>query len=114
MKEHLKYMGENIRTARKSKNLTMDVLSELVGVSPSFLGTVERGESLFSVETLTKICQVLEISADSIILNQGMVPAPSDTKDVLMTLLHNATEEELLFLIDYIKFYRGRIRFQDS
>ena len=114
MKDHLKYVGENIRVARKNKGLTMDILSELVGISPSFLGTIERGESFLSVETLINLCRVLGVSADSILFQQSAAQAPTDAKDVLTTLLHKATEDELLFLIDYIKFYRGKIVFQDS
>lgn len=114
MKNHLKYVGENIRTARKNKGLTIDTLSELVGISPSFLGTVERGESFLSVETLISLCRVLGVSADSIILNQDTTPAPADTKDVLLTLLHNSTDDELLFLIDFIKLYRDKVAFKDS
>ncbi|MCL2621148.1 MAG: helix-turn-helix domain-containing protein [Defluviitaleaceae bacterium] len=116
-KEHLKYIGENIRAARKSKNLTIDTLSELVGISPSFLGTLERGESSLSVETLMSICRTLGVSSDSIILNQDPTPMPvvvADMKDVIMTLLNNATEGELSFLVDYVKFYRGRVDFKDS
>jgi len=116
-KEHLKYIGENIRAARKSKNLTIDTLSELVGISPSFLGTLERGESSLSVETLMGICRTLGVSSDSIILNQEPTPMPAvvaDMKDVIMTLLNNATEDELSYLIDYVKFYRGRVDFKGN
>jgi len=114
MKEHLKHIGENIRTARKSKDLTIDTLSELVGISPSFLGTLERSESSLSVETLMSICKVLGVSSDSIILNHeptSELPAVADKRDTLMTLLGNATEDELSFLVDYVKLYRGRVSF---
>jgi len=77
MKEHLKHVGENIRAARKSKNLTIDNLSELIGISPSFLGTLERGESSLSVETLINVCEVLGVSSDSIILGRNVTPSPT-------------------------------------
>lgn len=38
MKNDLKYIGKNIRAARKNKNLTIETLSELIGISESFLG----------------------------------------------------------------------------
>jgi len=116
MKEHLKHIGINIRAARKSKNLTLDTLSELVGVSSSFLGILERGESSLSVDTLISVCNVLDVSADSILFEQDetlSLPA-SENKDILLTLLKNATDDELLFLIDYIKLYRGRINFRGT
>ena len=115
MKNHLKYIGENIRSARKSKDLTIDTLSELAGISSSFLGTVERGESSLSIETLINLCKVLGVSADSIILSDDLsqTSCVSDKKDTIVTLLSNATDDELAFLIDYVKLYRGRVVFKD-
>ena len=116
MKDHLKHIGESIRSTRKAKGLTIDTLSELVGISSSFLGTLERGESSLSVETLMNICRVLGVSSDSIILSQEPTPASpavNDKKDIIMTLLSNASEDELSFLVDYIKLYRGRVVFKD-
>lgn len=116
MRDNLKYIGENIRIARKSKNLTIDTLSELIGVSSSFLGTLERGESSLSVETLIGVCQTLGVSADSIIFDKNITPEPSvsDKKDTIMTLLNNATDDELSFLIDYIKLYRKKVVFKNT
>jgi len=116
MKTHLKYIGENIRAARKSKNLTIDMLSELIGISSSFLGTLERGESSLSVETLIGVCKALGVSADSILLEQDVTPNPyiNDKKDTIATLLNNATDDELSFLIDYVKLYRGKVKFNDA
>jgi transcriptional regulator with XRE-family HTH domain len=112
MKANLKHVGENIRAARKSKTLTIETLSELVGISESFLGTVERGESSISVETLIGICKALDVTADSIVMDsKGPLLTVSDQKDTLLALLRNASEEELDFLIDYIKLYRGRVTF---
>jgi transcriptional regulator with XRE-family HTH domain len=116
MKNNLKYIGENIRIARKSKNLTIDTLSELIGISSSFLGTLERGESSLSVETLISVCKALGVSADSIIFDRSVTPEPSiiDKKDTIITLLNNATDDELSFLIDYIKLYREKVVFKNS
>jgi len=116
MKDDLKYIGENIRLARKSKNLTIDTLSELIGISSSFLGTLERGESSLSVETLIGVCKALGVSADLIIFDRNIAPEPSinDKKDTIMTLLSNATENELSFLIDYIKLYREKVVFRNT
>lgn len=114
MKEHLKYIGANIRAARKSKNLTIDTLSELVGISPSFLGTLERGESSLSVDTLIGVCKTLGVSADSIIIDRDITPATADKMSTIITLLNNASGAEMDFLIDYMKLYRSRVRFIDA
>ena len=115
MKNYLKHMGENIRIARKSKNLTIETLSELVGISDSFLGTVERGESSISIETLVNLCEVLNVSADYLVMDRrDNEPPPSDKKDTLFTMLKNASDAELDFLIDYVKLYHGRVRFEGN
>ena len=113
MKEkNLKKIGENIRAARKNKNLTIETLSELAGISDSFLGTVERGESSISIETLINLCKALDVSADSLIMHgEESTPALFDKRDTLLTMLKNATDKELDFLIDYVKLYRGRVKF---
>ena len=112
MKENLKYIGANIRAARKNKNLTIDTLSELAGISESFLGTIERGESSLSVETLVSICEALNVSADSMLTAAVNTDSPiADKKDIILTLLRNSSDKELDFLIDYIKLYRNRIEF---
>ncbi|MDR1701472.1 MAG: helix-turn-helix domain-containing protein [Sporomusaceae bacterium] len=112
MKNNLKYIGKNIRTTRKNKNLTLEMLSKIIGISESFLGTVERGESSLSIETLIGVCKALGVSSDSIILNRAEQSAAlNGKKDTLFTLLNNASDAELDFLIDYIKFYRGKFKF---
>jgi len=68
-------MGEQIRKHRKSQNLTQEKLAEKVGVSPSFLGHVERGTRKASVESIVKISQALRVSMDTFIppLPAGLV-----------------------------------------
>ena len=107
MKQDFKHVGENIRAARKSKNLTIETLAELAGISESFLGTIERGESSLSIETLVSLCGALDITADSIVRSNVVVTPPmADKKATLLTMLGNATDSELDFLIEYVKLYR--------
>lgn len=112
MKEDLKYIGENIREIRKAKNLTLEVLSGLSGISESFLGMVERGVSSISLETLIALCDALDITPDNIVLKgREVAPRPMDKRDTLFALLKNAPDDELDFLISYIKLYRSHVKF---
>lgn len=56
----------NLRRLRKDRDMTLDRLSELTGVSKSMLGQIERGESSPSVATLWKISTGLKISFTSL------------------------------------------------
>lgn len=57
-------MGQRVRTTRKELEMTQMELAEQVGVSASFLGHIERGSRVASIETLVSLCRVLDVSAD--------------------------------------------------
>jgi len=59
-----KDLGNRIRRIRKEKYLTQFTLAEEVGVSPNFLGDVERGVKSPSLETMVCIANVLDVSLD--------------------------------------------------
>jgi len=112
MKNNLKYIGENIRTIRKRKGLTLEVLSGLSGVSESFLGMVERGASSLSIETLISLCEALDVTSDSLIMEGRKIKSqPSDKYDTICTMLKMATDEELDFYINFVKLCRGSSKF---
>ena len=54
-------MGLRIRKQRKEKGLTLEQLAEQVELSPSYMGHIERGTRVASVETLAKLCKALEL-----------------------------------------------------
>jgi len=112
MKNNLKYVGKNIRAARQKRNLTLEVLSGLSGVSESFLGMVERGASSLSIETLIALCDALDVTADSLLREGREVKTrPSDKQDTLHTMLKNASDEEMDFYINFVKLSRGSGKF---
>lgn len=57
-------LGRKIRLAREDQKYTQFQLSCMIDVSPNFLGDVERGNKLPSLETLVKICNNLKLSMD--------------------------------------------------
>ncbi|KOY14296.1 helix-turn-helix domain-containing protein [Paenibacillus xylanivorans] len=54
-------VGERIRAIRKAKGLTQQQLAELSGLDDAYIGSVERGERNFSIDTLEKIILGLNI-----------------------------------------------------
>jgi len=47
--------GSVIRGFRESRGLSQEGLAELAGLSRSFLGEIERGDAVPSIETLQKL-----------------------------------------------------------
>jgi transcriptional regulator with XRE-family HTH domain len=60
-------LGLKIKTRRKEMKLTQEDLAEKVGISASFMGHIERGSRVLSVDTLRKLCIVLDLSADALL-----------------------------------------------
>lgn len=60
-------LGNLVRIKRKELKMTQEKMAEKVGVSTAFLGHIERGTRILSVETLYRLCVALGMSADYLI-----------------------------------------------
>lgn len=47
-------------------DLSQEQLAEMVGVSTSFIGHIERGTRVPSLDTVWRICKALDVSMDHI------------------------------------------------
>lgn len=57
-------LGKHIRQERRAHRLTQAELAEEIGLSMSFLGHIERGSRVPSLETLVAIANRLRVSVD--------------------------------------------------
>ena len=60
-------LGKNIRKHGKEKKYTLGQLAEKLDVSTPLIGQIEMAKGIPSLETLVKIANVLEISANSLL-----------------------------------------------
>lgn len=63
----LEAIGKNIRKYRLMKKLRQEDLAEKAGLSINYVGAIERGEKVPSLETLLVIINALGVSADMIL-----------------------------------------------
>ena len=54
-------IGERLKKARLSKNLTQEQLAEKLDVSVAFLSRAERGNVKINLYRITQICYILDI-----------------------------------------------------
>lgn len=64
-------MGMRIRQVRKAKGLSQNELAKKCGISMSFLGHIERGSRVMSMETFVSICSVLDVGADELLWGEA-------------------------------------------
>lgn len=106
-----KIIGKRIQEARKKKGMTQEQLSEAINVSPHYLSALERGIYNIKLETLIKILNCLECSADEVFydvvnkssklsanrLSSKLEALPSEEQDkilaVVETMIINATDK---------------------
>ncbi len=60
-------MGMRIRQVRKARGWSQNELAEKCGISMSFLGHIERGTRIMSMETFVNICIALDAGADELL-----------------------------------------------
>ena len=60
-------IGKNIRKYRLMKKFRQEDLAEKAGLTTNYIGMVERGEKIPSLETFIKILNALEVSSDMVL-----------------------------------------------
>jgi len=106
-----KEIGIRLKEQRKKSRLTNERLSELVGVSPSFIGLIERAASGVSLENLYKLAQLYNCSLDYLITGKSdAIHSNNTTKFTsLMAALYDYDDDEINTVIELAKLLRGRV-----
>ncbi|MBE6885453.1 MAG: helix-turn-helix transcriptional regulator [Ruminococcaceae bacterium] len=63
-------VGANIKREREKAGFTQEQFSELLGIGPKSLSSIERGVVGVSLSTLLRICDALHISANVLLYEQ--------------------------------------------
>lgn len=61
-------VGRQIRKAREAAGLTQERFAELVGISPQNVSCVERGLAGVSLTVLRRMCEILRVSSDTLLM----------------------------------------------
>ncbi len=65
-----KELGARIREARKAKKLTQETLAEIAGIGVMYLGEIERGQKMPSMNIFIKLINALDVSSDYVLRGQ--------------------------------------------
>lgn len=87
-------IGQNLRKIRTEQKLTIEQVSERVGISTTFYSNLESGNKMMSVETLRKMTDALCISADALLYRDG---ADNRIRSINM-LLRDQSAENITFI----------------
>jgi transcriptional regulator with XRE-family HTH domain len=110
---HLRELGEYIRLQRQMADLSLRRLAELTHVSNAYLSQIERGLHQPSLRVLRSIAQALNVSADTLLLQAGLIDSaagsddaakPTDTETVILNDPELTSEERDALLRVYRSF----------
>ena len=62
MKVNFGLIGKRIKEHRQRRNLTQEMLAELIEMSPGYISMVETGRKKASLDTLLSVSKVLNIT----------------------------------------------------
>jgi transcriptional regulator with XRE-family HTH domain len=107
-------LGAFIRSQRKLANLSLRQLAEMTSLSNPYLSQIERGLHQPSVRVLKLISDALELSAETVMAQAGLVdtsqpgqPAPGPETEAVIAADERLTQDQRAALI---AVYRSMLR----
>lgn len=102
---NLKEFGKRVRGARRSKDMTGEVMAEKCDITPTFLRQIEAGTKGVSVDNLVNICNVLDVSPEYL-LSEDLNTARSaiKTKEDLIDFIKTLDERSFRQVLECIRY----------
>lgn len=104
-----KFLGKRIREERIKNNLTIEQLAEIIDVSASYLGVVERGdETSLNLDNIIKLSELFGVTLDSLLKEY------SDTTesriDYLKIQIQDLDENDYITVLETVKLLSKRFK----
>lgn len=107
--ETQRLLGEFIRAQRQMANLSLRQLSALTEVSNPYLSQIERGLHEPSVRVLTSIANALNLSAETVLAQAGLIgdtgPADDAATEAAIRVDKRLTEQQRRALLSVYRSY---------
>lgn len=106
----MKGLGKRIQKCREEAGMTQEELAERVGISWNYLGAIEREVKTPKLETLVRIINALEVSADDVMLDVILVgrKARCTKLEEQIQNLPEKSQEKLLRIIEFLIKEEGK------
>lgn len=97
-------LGERLREVRRKKGYTQQELAAQAGIGEVYLGEIERGLKMPSMNTFIKIIEALDISADYVLRGE-LSSGREYIYDALTEKLKNLTPKQRKTAADILDAY---------
>lgn len=109
-------IGRRMQRAREEAGLTQDELASRLGLTQAALSNYELGKRRLHLANLDKIAKALGKTIGYFIEEPNPAPDPGEEARLdesiseMISLWYDMSEEERQYLLDYIRWRRGRMR----
>lgn len=100
LKSMNKNIGKRIKERRKFLGYTREQFAEKLDISVTFAADIELGKKGMSIDTLIKVCEILSVSMDYIVLGKGEKP-----ENNLAALTAELSEDEMKHAEDLMRTF---------
>jgi transcriptional regulator with XRE-family HTH domain len=95
--------GKHIRAARDAANISREVAAERAGITPDYLGEVERGEKWPTLPVIRSIARSLSVSPEKFFEFENEKEVGGTTADHVHRILEERTPEQQRQVLRVIK-----------
>ena len=100
-------VGYRIKLAREEKNLSQEDLAALVDLSPTHISVIERGKKATRLDKFVAIANVLEVSADSLLIDVVDHSVTGVTNE-LSEIISTQPKEMQLRILNAVRAFIGK------
>lgn len=91
-------IGMRLRECRKNKHLTQERIAELTELSAQHISGIERGSAQVSLPALVRLCNVLDVTPDEILMDSLKSVTPALLQSVEKVFIDASADEVFLML----------------
>jgi len=102
-----KEIGDKLRKERKARGLTIEKTAAILGLSPSYLGLVERGERCLSLARLVKFCNFFGVSADYLLIGGDNRKGYASRREHILAEMSSLNEYDLNIVLNIVRGYKN-------
>lgn len=109
MELNFKAIGKRIKIARLKTDLTQEIMTEKIGVTPQHVSNIETGNSSVSLTTLIAIANLLKVSVDELICDTVLKTKYVFSKEA-NEIFRDCNEYEIRVLVEILKAAKYSMR----
>ncbi len=100
-----KWLGRRLAARRKELGYRQSTVEEKADLSYKYLSSIETGRSIPSLETLVRLCQVLDVTPDYLLLGAVHRPEAKSEDEIFreFQLLTKREQDLVLHFISWLK-----------